>query len=494
MPDFDNLQSSWDKAEGIDDERLRSVVERVQDRGSKMKSVLDARDLSEITTAAIMCVGFSFFAWFFSDNFFLWLGSLIVVAACVEITLVLMWGRRGIGARPEQLSVRDFTLHQRRLIRRQMFLLRSVLWWYLLPIYVGLMVMNYGFGDLYVAMIFGTLMTIMYWRIWQLNQEAVVTQLKPLDDAYTTTLESLDSPDEDLVDRSLDVLNAEPEKKTSRTAYQIGVLFVVLILCIPIFSLIHDARHSYERLSPYAGVRWAGGDPEVYVDGVWYGLVKIDDVDASEIVRYSRFRYLGLSKKRFSEDLVQLLSQMGHPPGQTSVLTVRSIETGELLELADVEWTADNRRRIKRANDDQENDHGDAEPADTDAASHVGDIEKLAPYAAIRWVEERPQIRIGWVWYALSSVDEVPVDDILAECRRRYGERSRKRFEEDLVQVLSEMGHPPGRRTDLTVRNIVTGEKRVLHDVAWTRANRDAIRRANMRRGEDMDLPAADSP
>ena len=120
---------------------------------------------------------------------------------------------------------------------------------------------------------------------------------------------------------------------------------------LPVFSLIKDARHSYDKLSPFSAVRWQDSRPQVQVDETWYELVKIDDVSATEIVRFCRYRYLALERKRFEEDLVEVLTRMGHPPRGKSTLTVRELSTDETLVLEDIRWTSENRWAIKRRND-----------------------------------------------------------------------------------------------------------------------------------------------
>jgi hypothetical protein len=61
----------------------------------------------------------------------------------------------------------------------------------------------------------------------------------------------------------------------------------------PVFSLIRDACHSYENLSPFSAVRWQDDRPEVQVAEKWYELVQIDDISATEIVAFCDYRYLG---------------------------------------------------------------------------------------------------------------------------------------------------------------------------------------------------------
>lgn len=350
MVDFSSLQESWDETEGVDSALLDSVAERVVKRHSKLKSTLDGRDAREVGVCVLLIFVFGFYVWLF-DQFYIRVGSLIVVAACVEVSAVLLWARRGLQVTPDELSVRDFTEHQRMLVRRQIGLLRNIAWWYLLPFFIGLMVMTYGFGNLWLLIGFGIATLVMYWVIWRMNQRAVADELSPLDEAYTMMLEAIDNPDRDMAQDNLQGL---PEAK--RPNYRpfmtqvVGLTFFIVILS-GFLSWLDREAVDYRKLAPFTAVRWNQEQPEVEIDDAWYELVAIDGVKSAEIVEYCQWKYLALSRKRFEEDLVEVLTRMGHPPDETSDLKVRKLSNGSTVVLEDVPWTAENRSTIKRRND-----------------------------------------------------------------------------------------------------------------------------------------------
>lgn len=107
---------------------------------------------------------------------------------------------------------------------------------------------------------------------------------------------------------------------------------------------------------------------------------------------------------------------------------------------------------------------------------HAADFAKLAPYPAIRWQgSDAPEVRIDGEWVTLRSIDGHRVSDIASFAQGAYGGKWQKRFDEDLVQVLTEMGHPPGTSVTLVVENPETGDERTLADVPMTAENRKAI-------------------
>lgn len=112
---------------------------------------------------------------------------------------------------------------------------------------------------------------------------------------------------------------------------------------------ILNEAEQYQKLSPFSAVRWIDDVPEVSVRGNWYELVAIDDAAASEIVAFSQTEYGQKWKKRFEEDLVELLTRLGHPPGESVALQLRSSRLEEILLLPNVSMTGDNRRAIRAA-------------------------------------------------------------------------------------------------------------------------------------------------
>ncbi len=100
---------------------------------------------------------------------------------------------------------------------------------------------------------------------------------------------------------------------------------------------------------------------------------------------------------------------------------------------------------------------------------------KKSPFAAVRWEQYQPEVRLGEEWFKLVSLDELPAAEIVAFSRRTYGDRWRKRFEEDLVELLTGMKHPPRDQVTLVVQSLTSSETQVREDVPMTYANRRAI-------------------
>jgi len=130
------------------------------------------------------------------------------------------------------------------------------------------------------------------------------------------------------------------------------LLSLLFLTAVAFGTLSKWARaQEYPKLAPYGGIRWT---PEVQIDGKWYALRSINELSVDKIVEFAGKEYDDRWLKRFNEDLVQVLTEMGHPPGMTVKLVVVDLETGKEALLDQVPLTAENRRSImnsKRANE-----------------------------------------------------------------------------------------------------------------------------------------------
>jgi len=244
-------------------------------------------------------------------------------------------------------------------VEHQIWLLRNIAWWYLLPFMIPILAffaqvawrsskdwleaaIGFGFPSLFAV--------ALYYLIYCLNQRAVRVQLEPRRQELLALIAGLG-----------DESTGEPTTKASgegvAKAGMLKRLFIVLCLCFVAFQLIALAVKvggrtegvGYPRLSPFAAVRWQEFQPEVKLGDEWYQLVSLDDLPAADIVAFSRLTYDGRWQMRFEEDLVELLTRMGHPPQDTVKLVVQSLTSSETQVLEAVPMTAANRRAIKAA-------------------------------------------------------------------------------------------------------------------------------------------------
>jgi CubicO group peptidase (beta-lactamase class C family) len=111
---------------------------------------------------------------------------------------------------------------------------------------------------------------------------------------------------------------------------------------------------------------------------------------------------------------------------------------------------------------------GDVKPVTQDGYA------KVAPFTGVRWENDRPIVRVDNHWRPLVSINGLPIDRIMAFAEQEFEDKARKRFAEDLVELLSKMGHDPDWEVTLGLETESGQVERVK--VEMTEDNRDLVR------------------
>jgi hypothetical protein len=126
----------------------------------------------------------------------------------------------------------------------------------------------------------------------------------------------------------------------------IAILFVGLAWVGYGYFASTNPWEGYPRLSPFQAIRWQQETVEVEVNGTWYRLRSVDDVPVDQIVAFSKSMGPGTWQKHFNEDLVELLTLMGHRPGSMATLQVEELNSPKVEVLSDMPMTSENRQAI----------------------------------------------------------------------------------------------------------------------------------------------------
>lgn len=100
---------------------------------------------------------------------------------------------------------------------------------------------------------------------------------------------------------------------------------------------------------------------------------------------------------------------------------------------------------------------------------------KVAPYTGVRWENEQPVVCVQDRWSPLVSINDIPIARIMEFANKEYGVKARKRFAEDLVEVLSKMGHEPDWHVTLGLKT-QDGQVEQLK-IRMTEENRSLLRK-----------------
>jgi|GEM_PF-519699 len=71
------------------------------------------------------------------------------------------------------------------------------------------------------------------------------------------------------------------------------------------------------------------------------------------------------------------------------------------------------------------------------------ELAKASPFSAVQWEKEQPIVLIENDWYHFEKLADFSKEEILAYCKKKFGYKWKKRFSEDLVEVLIGLGYQP---------------------------------------------------
>ncbi|QDT70580.1 hypothetical protein MalM25_35290 [Planctomycetes bacterium MalM25] len=230
-------------------------------------------------------------------------------------------------------------------VEKQMALLRSVHLWYLGPFYVGVNAMFLSYDGFCIEFVIAAAaVTALYAFIYAMNRHAESTSMRLIRDELTWMRDQLDEK-EGTPPASYDPVAAG--KETLRFVLRWFLILITVGVGGALLGWWLDV--DYPKRSPFDAVRWHENQPEVRLNDEWFRLVSIDGVTADEIVEYCDWTYFQKSRKRFEEDLVEVLTHMGHEPDEAVTLVVSPLDGDEPVTLQNVPMSEKKRWRIKNA-------------------------------------------------------------------------------------------------------------------------------------------------
>jgi hypothetical protein len=207
---FDELQKTWQKDAAsskltIDSDILLREVRRNKEA---FESTIFWRDFREVAVAVIMVGVFLYDAFKRAEN--MWIASSFVILAitCLYVAAFFIVDRhlqrkKGPGHTESLLACIESSLMQ---VNHQIWLLRNVFWWYLLPPGAGvamvLIAINCHLFNVLPAklvlsecLVITLIVVLVFWGVYRLNQSAVRKDLKPRRDELESLLKNLANGD-----------------------------------------------------------------------------------------------------------------------------------------------------------------------------------------------------------------------------------------------------------------------------------------------------------
>jgi hypothetical protein len=189
----DELKKLWQEQPLRATPSAAQLISAMQNKTTQLRRDLLARDTRELWACAVVIIIFGFF--FFNERAPISrLGELLVIGSTIFIAWKLVHTRRASPPAPPDATIVESLRAELNSVRAQSRLLESVLWWYLLPPGIGLLVMTWGMRTNLHAKIPATLIYVaVYAFVYWLNQWARSKQLLPVEAQLQSLLHSAET-------------------------------------------------------------------------------------------------------------------------------------------------------------------------------------------------------------------------------------------------------------------------------------------------------------
>ncbi len=181
----DELQKLWKSQPPYGSVKGDEMLEILEKKMQKFDRMIAIRNRVECIAAAAVVI---FFTWtaLRAANVVMKAGSLVVAASAAWIIFyMLRYGKSDVTIDPSE-SLADYTQALIGRYDHQIRLLKSVKYWYLLPMYIGLLILGVGISmqtaqagvPVWVDLIAPALCTVVFGVIWWLNEVPAVRRLR----------------------------------------------------------------------------------------------------------------------------------------------------------------------------------------------------------------------------------------------------------------------------------------------------------------------------
>ncbi|MCI0744522.1 MAG: hypothetical protein L0Y58_03860, partial [Verrucomicrobia subdivision 3 bacterium] len=230
----------------------RAQIEAMRDRMSKLHRTLNWRDFRELAGCAVVIVGFGVFFFLFPYAVTR-IGALINIGGALLISWKMIECRRRVPRPDPAAPVAQWLEQERHRVYHQAELLRTVLWWYLLPFWLGTNVFFWGLPNqsLAVNITFTVVITLLYAWIYWLNQSARRKQLLPLKDELEALLQQ-----ESQAGRAEEHPPAASGQRRNRST----AAWIILAVLIALFAVLAGAWYSLTDSRAESPLRVPGFD------------------------------------------------------------------------------------------------------------------------------------------------------------------------------------------------------------------------------------------
>jgi len=177
-----------------DETQLAAMKQRMK---SFDKSIL-RRDYGEVVACIFIIVFFGVDLIFGKNSALTQAGCMVLIASALFISWKLVVSKRRLPKAEPNAPIVDAVKVELQKVENQISLLKSVAWWYLLPLFVGVMLHHLGGpGSSPIKLGYSVFVLVLYAFIYWLNQHAVKKTLLPLKWELESLLDTRDTASEE---------------------------------------------------------------------------------------------------------------------------------------------------------------------------------------------------------------------------------------------------------------------------------------------------------
>lgn len=191
----DELKKLWrQQSLSAPDLSPAQVMAAMEKQTTQLRRCLYARDIRELVACGIVIIIFGVFYFTVYREPISRLGDLIVIGSTIFVAWKLVHARRNTPPAPPGATTVESLRAELKSVSTQSRLLGSVLWWYLLPGFIGLVIATWGLRtDVRVKLACTVFFIAVNAFVWWLNRWARRKQLVPLEAQLEALLRSAET-------------------------------------------------------------------------------------------------------------------------------------------------------------------------------------------------------------------------------------------------------------------------------------------------------------
>ena len=192
---LDELKEVWEQQQSDkkSDFSSEDYLQNIDQKMSDFEQSIQSRDRFEII-ACIVVIGIFGYVLLTSSALLRQVGAGIVIAGAAYVWYRLKRAQNNmLAAQTTDRSVKEHLKFELNKVQEQKKMLKNIAWWYIAPIYIGLVVLTIGSSpNIQFQIIYLAVVTIVGIAVWYYNQHKIKKRFNPLISEIDEAIKSLE--------------------------------------------------------------------------------------------------------------------------------------------------------------------------------------------------------------------------------------------------------------------------------------------------------------